>query len=366
MFLTLFQRARFAVLRAFTLMVLDDLPSPTNTPCAYFFFPATDHNRQEVKYKLTAELPFWVHDSRDLKNILLSNGDLCSNLIITQVRYYQRIVAPLHEFMVIDYKDILQTETEVKNYIVLERWGSDFQPPNHSKKKPETHTVVQVDEINSPDDPGLLARTSLSASHVASSSSDSLSRPSIANDRFIISYRRRETDIDKLEPFGRTLLATLTPPPTSTFTVAHLVVLTACVSEDMPIYNPLESQCFYFGRVIWEVMRMGMGATTGGNIRKARNSFDAADPLQWGSQIVKGLMKNKVQSRYGAPAMKAKFDLAWLLFVNTVKERIAEHDKPLLDERRAKEEALRAKEALELEVQHLRAQVATQTSYRNL
>jgi hypothetical protein len=45
------------------------------------------------------------------------------------------------------------------------------------------------------------------------------------------------------------------------------------------------------------------------------------DPLHWGSHFVKGQMATKVKSSHGAPAMKAKFDDAWLLFDKNVRER---------------------------------------------
>ncbi|KAF9062699.1 hypothetical protein BDP27DRAFT_1336201 [Rhodocollybia butyracea] len=180
--------------------------------------------------------------------------------------------------------------------------------------------------------PVSLAQSSSSVSLNLSSHSSHSS--SVANDRFIISFRRKLADVDILEPSGYTRLATLTPPSSSSFTMAKLAVLTACVTEDMPVYNTLESQCFYFGRVIWEVMRMEMGTPLDAIVAPNDLGRMKIDPLHWGSHFVKSRMADKVnsvKSRHGATAMKAKFDDAWLLFDKKVRKRVVALQKPILE-----------------------------------
>jgi hypothetical protein len=128
-------------------------------------------------------------------------------------------------------------------------------------------------------------------------------------------------DVGIAEPWGYTLLAILKPPSSSSFTMAKLAVLAACVTADMPIYTTLGSQCFYFGRVIFDVMRMEMGVPLQDTIVPDDPGFMKLDPLNWASQFVKGKMADKVKSSHGAPAMKAKFDVDWVLFNKRVRER---------------------------------------------
>ncbi|KAF9063722.1 hypothetical protein BDP27DRAFT_1334763 [Rhodocollybia butyracea] len=350
MALTLAKGLRFLYLRVLTLMNMDYLPTPTESPCSSLFFPATEENREAQRTRLASPLPFSVRDSRDVKHDLLTRGDPCDHLLVTQVRYYQRVIAPLHEFMVVEFKDIRRTDAEVKSYVLLERWGSDFRPPNKSLKKIERHEL-DANQIRSTD--GLNG----SASHSRSSSSTSLTASlhsssnssSVANDRFIIFLRRKMADVDKLEPSGYTLLATLTRPSSSSFNMAKLAVLTTCVTEDIPIYNTLDSQCFYFGRVIWEVMRMEMGVPSDEAVAPNDPGDMKVDPLHWASHYVKGKMADKVKSSHGAPAIRAKFNDAWLLFDKEVRERVVRLQKPILDLEASVLEERQRRQQLEVE-----------------
>ncbi|KAF9063214.1 hypothetical protein BDP27DRAFT_1368208 [Rhodocollybia butyracea] len=105
--------------------------------------------------------------------------------------------------MIVHFKDMKWTGVEVKNYIILERWDSDLLQCTCSLEKLEVHELAD----------------------------------------------------ERLEPFGHTLLATLTPPPPSS---TKLVFLTTRVSMEIPVYNTLESEYFYFGRAMWEVMWLEM------------------------------------------------------------------------------------------------------------
>ncbi|KAF9061778.1 hypothetical protein BDP27DRAFT_1428630 [Rhodocollybia butyracea] len=336
MALTLAKRLRFLYLRVLTVMNLDYLPTPTKSPCSFIFFPVTEENRREQKAQLASMSLFKIRDSRDVQESLLELGDPCDHLLITQVQYFQRDTAPLHEFMVVDFKDILRTDAgNVNNYILLERWGSNFRAPNRALKKVEKHELAEADETDSAVSligPASLAQSSSLVS--LSISSHSSRSSSVANDRFIVSFRRKLADVDISEPSGYARLATLTPPSSSSFTMAKSAVLTACVTEDMPIYNTLESQCFYFGRVIWEVMRMEMGTPLDAIVAPGDIGGTKIDPLHWGSHFVKSKMADKVnsvKSRHGATAMKAKFDDAWLLFDKKVRKRVVALQKPILE-----------------------------------
>ncbi|KAF9061977.1 hypothetical protein BDP27DRAFT_1337241 [Rhodocollybia butyracea] len=394
MALTLAKGLRFLYLRVLTVMDLDYLPTPTKSPCSFIFFPVTDENRHEQKALLASRSPFKIRDSRDVQESLVELGDPCDHLVITQVRYFQRDVAPLHEFMVVDFKDILRTDANVNNYILLERWGSNFRAPDHALEKVQEHELADADETDLIGPASLAQSSSCISLNISSHSSHS---SSVANDRFIVSFRRKLADVDILEPSGYTRLATLTPPSSSSFTMAKLAVLTACVTEDMPIYNTLGSQCFYFGRVIWEVMRMEMGTPLDAIIVAPGDLGGMKiDPLHWGSHYVKSKMADKVNSvknRHGATAMKAKFEDAWILFDKKVRERVVALQKPILEleeerqqrqqlearvleeqqrsealilkERQQKLEGKRREQALILEVQRLKAQLADASTSRS-
>jgi hypothetical protein len=144
---TLAKGLRFFYSRVLTLMNMDYLPTPTKSPSFFLFFPATDENREAQKATLSSDFPFDVYDSRTVRRLLLDSGDPCDHLLITEARYYERDSAPLHEFMVVGFKDTQRTDAEVKNYIVLERWGSDFQPANRSLKKVEHHELADADTV---------------------------------------------------------------------------------------------------------------------------------------------------------------------------------------------------------------------------
>jgi hypothetical protein len=125
-------------------MHIDSLPAPSTLApgIAPVFFPITNENRNDrmsVETALSA-IPFTVHTSVALQRQMIGNGDSCSNLRITKVEYFQRDVAPLHEFLCFSYEDV--ATPGVSNFMVIERWGTDFQPPDNSKEKVEQHTLT--------------------------------------------------------------------------------------------------------------------------------------------------------------------------------------------------------------------------------
>lgn len=78
-------------------------------------------------------MPFVVHTSSTIIQDMIDCGDACAAVRITKVQHYQREVAPLHEFIIVWYHVV--NKPEVANYLVIERWGSDVQPPNPTKEK---------------------------------------------------------------------------------------------------------------------------------------------------------------------------------------------------------------------------------------
>ncbi|KAJ6609667.1 hypothetical protein B0H10DRAFT_472410 [Mycena sp. CBHHK59/15] len=125
-------------------MHIDSLPAPSTLApgIAPVFFPITNENRNDrmsVEAALSA-IPFTVHTSVALQRQMIGNGDSCSNLRITKVEYFQRNVAPQHEFLCFSYEDV--ATPGVSNFMVIERWGTDFQPPDNSKEKVKQHTVT--------------------------------------------------------------------------------------------------------------------------------------------------------------------------------------------------------------------------------
>ncbi|KAJ6630083.1 hypothetical protein B0H10DRAFT_1984909 [Mycena sp. CBHHK59/15] len=110
----------------------------------------------------TIDCPFSVYASRDIQDLGLRNA------------------APLHEYLVVSYKDT--TASGVENYMLLERWGSDFTPSNNKTKPKEL--VPAIDLV-------------LFSVEKYLETSDRLQ--SVANDRILISYRRMPADITHIE-----------------------------------------------------------------------------------------------------------------------------------------------------------------------
>ncbi|KAJ6583191.1 hypothetical protein B0H10DRAFT_2443120 [Mycena sp. CBHHK59/15] len=264
MLLTMFgSLLRSLYLQVLTMADFISLPAPTlTTPASAIFFPATDDTKAYEKKKMMSWSPFSMYASRDILRVMITSGDLCHNLRIKKIQYYQRKVTPLHEFVVAFYEDI--TNPEVHNYMVIERWGSSFAP-NTPHPKPVVHEILAADpETPVVGEPTAETDTAASVKRVALWSLEQFldtfgSLKSIANDRILISYRREESDISLVEPGERQLLATMDAPPDSHVTVAHLLSMSSCISDDMPIYSLLESQCFYFGRANWTVVGRAMG-----------------------------------------------------------------------------------------------------------
>ncbi|KAG7449972.1 uncharacterized protein BT62DRAFT_928749 [Guyanagaster necrorhizus] len=108
----------------------------------------------------------------------------------------------------------------------------------------------------------------------------------------------------------------MVPSALSTFSLGNLCVL-ACIVSNLDM-SPFYNESFYYGRVIWEVMKLCMGADVQVYTSwKAR--FMWTNPLQWPSKEVNPGMNTLIQE-YGAPAIKRKYDVAWGMFTKRVQE----------------------------------------------
>jgi hypothetical protein len=155
---------------------------------------------------------------------------------------------------------------------------------------------------------------------------------SIPDDRVIISCRRIHEDIEKIESGKRTLLATMTPPPDSTISVAEILALASFISKHSPVYDLLESSCFYYGRAIFDVTRTLMHCTDADIVTTDDFSFMKFDALQWHAHViwclltdkgpaymVESLMADKVKTEFGADAIIKKYEAAFAEFEESVR-----------------------------------------------
>ncbi|KAJ7759730.1 hypothetical protein DFH07DRAFT_1060150 [Mycena maculata] len=365
-------------------MRMDSLPAPSTLApgIAPVFFPITDENRNDrMSLEATfSAIPFTVHTSLALQRQMIGNGDSCSNLRITKVEYFQRDVAPLHEFISFSYEDV--STPGVSNFMVIERWGTDFQPPDNTKEKVERHTLTLDNGI--PEPTTTFSEQALFVSKASARQPLELSgkrTTSIADDRVIISWRRIHHDIEKIEPGKRTLLATMTPPPDSTISVAEILALASFISKHSPVYDLLESCCFYYGRAIFDVTRTLMHCTGADIVTTDDFSFMKSDALQWHAHVlrclsadkgpvymVKSLMADKVKTEFGADAIIEKYKAAFAEFEESVRAQKERNERPLRlaeerlqeevrarqEEARARQEEARARQTAELEVERLK------------
>ncbi|KAJ7907253.1 hypothetical protein B0H13DRAFT_2332536 [Mycena leptocephala] len=241
-------------------MRIDSLPAPsTMAPgIAPVFFPITNENRNDrmsVEAALSA-IPFTAHTSVALQQQMIGNGDSCSNLRIAKIEYFQRNVAPLHEFLCFSYEDV--ATPGVSNFMAIERWGTDFQPPDNSKEKVEQHTLTLSSDNAVPESTTTFSEQALFVSKASARQSLELSgkrTTSIADDRVVISCRRIHHDIEKIEPGKRTLLATMTPPPDTTISVAE--ILAPAIWQNSPLSHRDFSHdiCFKSARAVGSTFR---------------------------------------------------------------------------------------------------------------
>ncbi|KAK7005520.1 hypothetical protein R3P38DRAFT_3041767 [Favolaschia claudopus] len=330
-------------------------PSPMSPTMAATFFPITDENRHQP-LKLSAALshiPFAVYTSLVLQAQMVASGDACENLRITQVQYFQRDVAPLHEYIVYSFEDT--RKSGVTNYMLVERWGTDFQPPDKTKEKITLHTIeapadgtsIAEPITTSPTNEGRTPLMAVAARHSMEASKKRTT--SVADDRIIISLRRDPLHINKIEPGTSTLLATITAPEQSQISVAHVLSLASFVSKHSPNYDLLESNCYYYGRAIFDVTRTIMGCEESDVVTAPSFRFMRSDALQWQlTHKVKGLMAEKAKRVFSAEGVRQRFEAAFSEFVENVRQQQEVNNRPLVEQtlaRRHAEAALATSEA---------------------
>ncbi|KAK6995592.1 hypothetical protein R3P38DRAFT_3075880 [Favolaschia claudopus] len=323
-------------------------PSPMSPTMAATFFPITDENRHQ-SLKLSAALshiPFAVYTSLVLQAQMVASGDACENLRITQVQYFQRDVAPLHEYIVYSFEDTRKSGSD---------GGTDFQPPDKTKEKITLHTIeapadgtsIAEPITTSPTNEGRTPLMAVAARHSMEASKKRTT--SVADDRIIISLRRDPLHINKIEPGTSTLLATITAPEQSQISVAHVLSLASFVSKHSPNYDLLESNCYYYGRAIFDVTRTIMGCEESDVVTAPSFRFMRSDALQWQlTHKVKGLMAEKAKRVFSAEGVKQRFEAAFSEFVENVRQQQEVNNRPLVEQtlaRRHAEAALTSSEA---------------------
>jgi hypothetical protein len=120
------------------------------------------------------------------------------------------------------------------------------------------------------------------------------------------------------------MLARIKPPTTSTVSVAQILTLASLVSQHRPDYDLMESNCFYYGRAIFDVTRDLMDCKDH-DVETSQNfRFMKFNALQWGpAHIVKGHMADKVAVEFKPEKIKELYETALAAFLKSVEERKA-------------------------------------------
>ncbi|KAJ6517980.1 hypothetical protein C8R47DRAFT_1312532 [Mycena vitilis] len=323
------------------------------------FFPITDGNRHQplsVSAALGA-FPFRVHTSAILQEMMIASGDSCENLRITKVEYFQRDVAPLHEYLVFSFADC--DTRGVASFMILERWGTDFQPPDKTKSKATEHPItLDATGISESTTTKTLSDHSRNIAVGSARLSMELSGTRIqsaANDRVLIAVRRDPFDVSKAEPGTSTCLATIVAPHTSTVSVAQIMSLASFVSQHSPVYDLLESNCFYYGRAIFDVTRRIMHCNSDDIATAPDFVFMKADALQCQpAQTIKTLMANKVRAEFRAAGVKERYEKGFSEFLGFVQAQKERNDHPLMEARAETSEARNRMEEAEAETSKAR------------
>ncbi|KAJ7319273.1 hypothetical protein DFH08DRAFT_970670 [Mycena albidolilacea] len=348
-------------------MSLDSLPAPPSiNPASRKLFPVTDDNRHRERAALSSNAPFSVQSSRAILQDMIDAGDSCDNTQITSIQHFQREVAPLHEFLVIRYEVKTDGGPRVANYLVIERWGSDILPEDPSKKKVDilefkTDLVAQENETETTPEVttgGGLMGTARATIQLSLELSGKLTT-SLASDRILVSYRRTDIDIDKMEPGKRTLIATLTPLPENAISVARLLCVASFVSDHSPVYDLFDKYCFYYSRAIFNIARALMKCDNEKVLFVTQGfEFFRIDALRWTATLFKGEMAKQVELDFGPAAVLEKCDAAWEEFSASVSKQNQTLRQPLENAEQGRREAERRMAEAELEIVRLKALLA--------
>ncbi|KAJ6467972.1 hypothetical protein C8R47DRAFT_1152111 [Mycena vitilis] len=315
-------------------MHLPPLPSPSAmSPAMATFFPINDGNRRVEA--VLGPSPFRVYDSAMLQQVMIASGDSCERLRITKVEYFQRDAAPLHEYLVFSFADC--DTPGVASYMILERWGTDFQPPEKTKSNARKHTIILdgtgMSETTTTRNFSDHSRDMAVAPAVLSMGLAGLRLRSVANDRVLIAVRRNRFYVSIAEPGTSTCLATIVAPHTSTVSVAHVMSLASFVSQYSPLYDLLEANCFYYGRVIFDVTRCIMHCNSDDITTAPSFAFMKADALQQPTQTI------KAQAEFGAEGVKERYEESFAEFLRLVQAQKERNNHPLIEVRSRLEEA---------------------------
>ncbi|KAJ7355803.1 hypothetical protein DFH08DRAFT_853618 [Mycena albidolilacea] len=313
-------------------MSQDSLPAPPSlNPASRKLFPVTDDNRHREQAALSSNAPFSVQSSRAILQDMIDAGDSCDNTQIIRIQHFQREVAPLHEFLVIDYEVKTDGGPRVANYLVIERWGSDILPEDPSKKK--------VDILEFETDLAAQCGTARATIQLSLELSGKLTT-SLASDRILVSYRRTDIDIDKMEPGKRTLIATLTPLPENAISVARLLCVASFVSNHSPVYDLFDKSCFYYSRAIFNIARALMKCDNEKALFVTQGfEFFRIDALRWTATLFKGEMAKQVELDFGPAAVLEKCDTAWEEFSASVTKQNQTLRQPLENAEQGRREA---------------------------
>ncbi|KAF7302901.1 hypothetical protein MKEN_01252400 [Mycena kentingensis (nom. inval.)] len=362
------------------LMVPLPPPSQMSPVMAVIFFPEQTERTTGLKLPIPFghPKPFKTFDSAHIISTMRSCGDDCTNLRIAQMRYYQRKAAPLHEFVLVDYED---TQTPgVKNFMVLERFGSktkvdDPRTPESADSSSESSAdklgasadelEAFADEADSDEPESIVdeagefaprlpmsraavisAGISLGVAHSAMALSKKDIR-SAADDRVLISLRRDELDLAKMED-DSTLLATMTPPGDCTISVAQLIWIADYVSSHCPVYDLFESSCFYYGRAIFDVMRETMKCKANDVVTTDEARHMKTDALLWRLNPIhlsQSKMAAKAKAQYAPKRVRKVFDREFAVFLQAVRDKKTDLNRPLREAEEAREQAEERAEA---------------------
>jgi hypothetical protein len=142
---------------------------------------------------------------------------------------------------------------------------------------------------------------------------------SVASDRIVVSCRRNDIDLEKMEPGDRTLLATLVPRAEHAISVAQILCIASFVSQHSAIYDLFDKSCFYYSRAIFDITRCLMKCE-GTQIKVAQGfDFFKLDALKWGATIFNGAMADQVRRDFGVPAILENCEAAWTEFETNVR-----------------------------------------------
>ncbi|KAJ7675236.1 hypothetical protein B0H14DRAFT_993755 [Mycena olivaceomarginata] len=351
------------------LIHLPTLPTSVSRLIDQEFFPVSEDSRYAMRGQMLSREPFSKNSAGQLRRRMTGLGDSGKHLRFIRALYCERKAPLLHEFTIVWYAS---AEGD-KNYFISERHRSSRQ----RRPQVEALEVIQCEEIIPLPIPridgtqtineriNLASSASADAvSRSAQSSSDFISCGSYyADDSISVSHRGIEDDVQKLEG-DYIVLAEIHAPENCTLTVAELIVLVSTITDAMPFYKLLETQCFLYSRIFWYMLvKLLRGADPGrdGHIPFSRKNGG-------GQHISAVKLKNHVAARVTSELKKlnivAAYESSWQAFTAECQKKREEIDRPLNEAlqrekeiRDRQQEAKIRAETAEAEIERLREQL---------